>query len=208
MNMDIEKFKKLTVHKSKSSKPEIVVVGRSNVGKSTLVRLLTKNNNIRVGKKPGVTLKINKYPLKTYTLVDLPGFGFMTGLDDSVQEKIKREIVSYVENRDNIKGSILVIDGKSFSEIVNRWDKRGEIPIDIEMFDFLNEVIGKEPIVIINKMDKIKNDERDDILDNIVETFGYPKPWRQWLDIFVPTVLKEGKGIDRVINLINKRLKS
>ena len=44
--------------------PQVIVVGRSNVGKSTLVRLITKKK-VRVGKKPGVTLKINKYQWET-----------------------------------------------------------------------------------------------------------------------------------------------
>jgi len=200
---DIEKFKKF-IKGEESDKPEVIVVGRSNVGKSTLVRMITNNKSVRVGKKPGVTLKINKYPMKNYTLVDLPGFGFMSGLDRKVEESIKDKIVWYIEdNCDKIACSILVIDGKAFPEIVERWDSRNEIPIDIEMFQFLKE-LNLNPIVLINKMDKVKREKWDEQLDKIVELFGYNPPWRQWSDIFVVSSLKKNFGWHRIPHMINR----
>ncbi|AEH07151.1 GTP-binding protein EngB [Methanothermococcus okinawensis] len=199
---NLEKFKKMAKSKNIEEKPQVIVVGRSNVGKSTLVRLITKKN-VRVGKKPGVTLKINKYDMGNYILVDLPGFGFMTGLDDKVQDKIKDEIVKYIEdNKEKIACSIILIDAKAFPEIVDRWDKRDEIPIDIEMFDFLNE-LKLNPIILINKMDKIKKNLWDEHLDDIVELFGYPAPWRQWLDMVVIGILKDGEGLKDILYKIN-----
>jgi len=183
--------------------PQVIVVGRSNVGKSTLVRLITKKK-VRVGKKPGVTLKINKYPMGNYILVDLPGFGFMSGIDEKIQNNIKDEIIRYIENNaENIVCSILLIDGKAFPEIVDRWDNRNEIPIDIEMFDFLNE-LELNPILFINKMDKIKRNKWDEQLDNIVELFGFPPPWRQWLDRLIVGSLKNGIGLREVLMRINE----
>jgi GTP-binding protein EngB required for normal cell division len=209
MNMgDIERFKKMAKskgHDKNEKKPQVIIVGRSNVGKSTLVRLITKKN-VRVGKKPGVTLKINKYDMGNYILVDLPGFGFMTGLDEKVQDKIKDEIIHYIEdNKENISCSIIILDAKAFPEIVNRWDSRNEIPIDIEMFEFLNE-LELNPILFINKMDKIKKTDWDVHLDNIVEFFGYLPPWRQWMDTVVIGILKEGQGLKEVLNKINKNI--
>lgn len=186
-----------------NDKPQVIVVGRSNVGKSTLVRLITKKK-VRVGKKPGVTLKINRYPMGNYTLVDLPGFGFMSGLDEKIQNNIKDEIIKYIEsNAEKISCSILLIDGKAFLEIVNRWDNRNEIPIDIEMFDFLNE-LELNPIIFINKMDKIKRNKWDEQLDNIVELFGFLPPWRQWLDKLIVGSLKNEIGLKEVLIRINK----
>ncbi|WP_421077723.1 GTP-binding protein EngB [Methanothermococcus sp. Ax23] len=206
---NLEKFKKMAKSKNSTSseKPQVIVVGRSNVGKSTLVRLITKKN-VRVGKKPGVTLKINKYDMGNYILVDLPGFGFMTGLDENVQDKIKDEIVKYIEdNKEKIACSIILIDAKAFPEIVDRWDKRDEIPIDIEMFDFLNE-LELNPIILINKMDKIKKNQWDEHLDNVVELFGYPAPWRQWLDVVVIGILKDGEGLKDILHKINHHVES
>jgi len=186
-----------------NDKPQVIVVGRSNVGKSTLVRLITKKK-VRVGKKPGVTLKINRYPMGNYTLVDLPGFGFMSGLDEKIQNNIKDEIIKYIEsNAEKISCSILLIDGKAFLEIVNRWDNRNEIPIDIEMFDFLNE-LELNPIIFINKMDKIKRNKWDEQLDNIVELFGFLPPWRQWLDKLIVGSLKNEIGLKEVLIRMNK----
>ncbi|HIQ32184.1 MAG TPA: GTP-binding protein EngB [Methanothermococcus okinawensis] len=200
---DIEKFKRF-FKGEESDKPEVIVTGRSNVGKSTLVRMITGNKNVRVGKKPGVTLKINKYPMKNYTLVDLPGFGYMRGLEKKVEESIKDKIVWYIEdNCDKIACSILVIDGKAFPEIVERWDSRNEIPIDIEMFQFLKE-LDLNPIVFVNKMDKIKKERWDEQLDRIVELFGYSPPWRQWSNIFVVGSLKKNFGWSRILSMINR----
>jgi GTP-binding protein EngB required for normal cell division len=208
-DFDIEKFKKMINPKrnENENKPKVIAVGRSNVGKSTFVRLMT-GKSVRVGKKPGVTLKIREYDLGNYLLVDLPGFGYMHGLDKTAQEQIKNEIIRYIEdNQKSIVASVLIIDAKSFLEIVERWDKRGEIPIDIEMFDFLTE-LELNPILVVNKMDKIKRNQWDSHLDKIVETLGYLPPWRQWLDFVVPTILKNEVGLEAVKNKINYHVRS
>ncbi|ADG14023.1 GTP-binding protein EngB [Methanocaldococcus infernus] len=185
-------------------KPKVVVVGRSNVGKSTLVRLLTGDKRVRVGKRPGVTLRINEYELKNYTLVDMPGFGFIKGRPKEIEERVKDNIVRYLEeNADQIATAIQIIDGKSFIEIVERW-KDKEIPIDIEMFDFITE-LKISPILVVNKMDKIKKNERDKILNSICEYLKMSPPWHQWKFI-VPACLKKGEGLDEIKRLINKRV--
>ncbi len=206
---DLQKYLKMA-KKGKETKidkkPQIIVAGRSNVGKSTLVKLITKQN-VRIGKKPGVTLKPTKYDMGQYVLVDLPGFGFMTGLEEKVQDKIKTEIVRYIEdNKDMIAGSIIVIDAKAFPTIVERWENKKEIPIDIEIFEFLLE-LKLNPSIFINKMDKIKHNEKDKTLDHIVELFGFPPPWRQWIteDITIG-ILKNGEGLNEIIHKINNNV--
>ncbi|AEF97253.1 GTP-binding protein EngB [Methanotorris igneus] len=199
-----KKIKSVKIKSKKLEKPKVVVAGRSNVGKSTFVRHIT-GKNVRVGKRPGVTLKINEYDMGNYILVDMPGFGFMHGIDKKVQEKIKDEIVHYIEGkRDEIATAIQIIDAKSFLEIVERWDQRGEIPIDIEMFDFLNE-LELNPILVVNKMDKIKKTQWDEHLNKIVETLGYKPPWSQW-EFVVPAILKEKKGLDEIKHKIIERV--
>ncbi|ACX73278.1 GTP-binding protein HSR1-releated protein [Methanocaldococcus vulcanius M7] len=189
----------------KKEKPKVVVVGRSNVGKSTFVRLMTGRKDVKVGKRPGLTLKINEYDLGDYILVDLPGFGYMSGLPKNVQEKIKDEIVHYIENNaDKIATAVQIIDAKSFFEIVRRWDERGEIPIDLEMFDFITD-LKISPILVVNKMDKIKKEDWDTVLDGICEFFKCSPPWRQWKFI-VPAVLKKGQGIDEIKKRIKERV--
>nr|WP_048187294.1 GTP-binding protein EngB [Methanococcus voltae] len=201
---DVNKFKKIINTKKEDTKPKIIVMGRSNVGKSTFVKAMAADKTIRIGKKPGVTLKITEYDMGNYYLVDLPGFGFMEGIDQKGQEEIKDNIVKYVEdNQKTIATAIQILDAKSFVEIVERWEETRELPIDLEMADFLEE-LDLKPIYVINKMDKIKNAQWDEELDIISEKLGFLPPWRQWIDILAPAILKEGFGIEE----INERIKN
>lgn len=150
---------------------EIIIAGRSNVGKSTIMNLLTHKNFI-IGKRPGVTLKPNHVYLSDILITDLPGFGFMNGINEYKINIIKNEIIKYIEiNKEKIKIAIYVIDIKSFMEIVNKWDKKNEIPIDLEFVSFLLEV-NIFVILTINKIDKILNDNKLKIEINlIINTF-------------------------------------
>ncbi len=184
---------------------EIIMVGRSNVGKSSLIRMLT-GKDARVGKRPGVTRKISRYELGEIEIVDMPGFGYMAGLPRNVQEKIKTEIVKYIEtNKSKIIFAIEIVDARSFLDIAERWEKRGQIPVDIEMFAFLRE-LGIETIVAVNKIDIIYDDERDQLLDAISDKLGMSPPWRQWLDTIVPLSAKTGEGMADVRKLIGDKL--
>lgn len=205
---DIQKFKKyIRTEKKVDERPKVIVMGRSNVGKSTFVKLVT-GQDVRVGKKPGVTLKITEYDMGTYFLVDVPGFGYMEGIEKKAQEKIKDQIIRYVEeNKDYIASSILILDAKAFIDIADRWDQKGEIPIDLEMADFLEE-LSLNPIFVVNKMDKIKNSDWDSHLDRVSEKLGFLPPWRQWIDILVPAVLRDGYAIDGIKHRINKHIQA
>lgn len=71
---------------------KVLFVGRSNVGKSSIIRLLTRRK-VRVGRRPGITRKFDEIPFSDLTIVDMPGFGFMLGLNKKIQERIKKSIV-------------------------------------------------------------------------------------------------------------------
>lgn len=170
---------------------EIVFCGRSNVGKSTLLRELT-GHDFQTGKKPGVTRSPGHYDWvsEDFVLTDLPGFGFMSGVPEDVREAIKTDVVRYIESHaDDILVGVLVIDGKSAIDIIDRHDERGEIPHDIELFHFLRDV-GITPVVAVNKMDKV--DDRDARLDALCERLGLPTPWQQWQDTIAPISAKRG----------------
>ena len=77
----------------------------------------------------------------------------MSGVKDRKQDIVKDQIVRYIEtNADRINVAVLVIDGASFIEIVQRWEERNEIPIDIEMFELFRE-LGFDIILAVNKVD-------------------------------------------------------
>ncbi|MEM2878042.1 MAG: GTP-binding protein EngB [Candidatus Hadarchaeales archaeon] len=187
--------------------PLLVFVGRSNVGKSSLIRTLT-GKRIRVGKRPGVTRRMARYEWGGIEVIDMPGFGFMSGVPERTQEKIRTNVVRYLESsRGRISASVEVIDAKAFSDIVERWERRGHIPVDVEMFHFLQE-LDLNPIVAVNKIDLIHRADRDILLDYIGDKLGLLPPWRQWTDIMVPVSAKTGHGIRELKALILRRLKN
>ncbi len=91
--------------------PEIAIVGKSNVGKSSLINMLTKNSKLaRVSKQPGKTRLINYFLInKNFYLVDLPGYGFARV---SKEEKISwdRMMTGYFESAQNLKLVIILMD--------------------------------------------------------------------------------------------------
>jgi len=170
---------------------EVVLVGRSNVGKSTLMREIT-GHSFDTGGSPGVTTKPNHYDwvAEDFVITDLPGFGFMSGVPDDVRERIKTDVVRYVEaNAEQILVGVLVVDGKAAVDIIDRHSGPDEIPHDVELFGFFEE-LGAPAVVAVNKMDKV--DDRDERLDELAERLGLYPPWQQFDEIIAPISAKRG----------------
>ena len=183
---------------------EIIFVGRSNVGKSSLIRQLT-GQKVKVGKRPGVTLIPTHVRLSDLLITDMPGFGFMSGIKERKQDIVKDKIVRYIEdNAERIMMAVMVVDGPVFVEVVERWEAREEIPIDIELFDFLRE-LGIDVVLAVNKTDRVKDDELDQMLDGVTEKLGMLPPWRQWIDVVAPISAKKGQ-IKPLKSIIRQRL--
>ncbi|WP_148883716.1 GTP-binding protein EngB [Thermococcus aciditolerans] len=179
----------------------IIFVGRSNVGKSTLIFRLT-GKWVKRGKRPGVTRKPVEINWRGKLVVDMPGFGFMSGVPKAKQERIKDEIVHFIEdNAEEIELAVLVVDGKAAPEIIERWEKRGEIPIDVEFYAFLRE-LGIPVIVAVNKMDKIRNLQRT--INFLAEKFGVP--YSEVPETFIPISAKFGKNLLELRKLMEKKL--
>ncbi len=184
---------------------EIIFVGRSNVGKSSLIRALT-GKNVRVGKRPGVTRKFLHIHYKNVIITDMPGLGFMSGVPKRVQETIKDDIVHYIEeNAENIILAIMVVNATSFAEIVDRWLERNQIPVELELYEFLRE-LNIKVIVAVNKIDKVRGAKNvDKVLDGVAERLGMLPPWRQWIDTIVPVSAKKGE-VEGLKKLIQKQV--
>ncbi len=181
---------------------EIVLIGRSNVGKSTLFRELT-SQKVKVGRRPGITQYPHKVRVGNIFYVDMPGYGFMFKTTKEQQEKTKDLIVEYFESHANeIMLAVQVIDAASFLDIANRWEERGEVPFEIELYGFLND-LGLDVVLAANKMDRIAN--KDEALDMIVERLGMLPPWTQWRDKVAPISAKRGQ-IEPLRSILKDRM--
>ncbi len=184
---------------------EVVLVGRSNVGKSTLMRVLT-GHDVETGRRPGVTQQPYHYDWveADFMITDLPGFGFMEGVDEARREEIKTAVVQYLEaHADAIRVAILVLDANSVVEIIDRHTARDAVPHDVELFYFLEE-LDIPTVVAVNKMDKVA--DRDDELNAICDRLGLHPPWQQWQDTVAPITAKR-ESIDALTDAVRTHLK-
>jgi GTP-binding protein EngB required for normal cell division len=95
-----------------------------------------------------------------------------------------RDITEYLHDKRQPSLAVQIIDAKSFLEIIERHSK----PLDVDLFDCLLD-FEIDPIVAINKMDKIVAHEAN--VDKIVLQLGMLPPYRQWLDRVVPISAKK-----------------
>ena len=93
--------------------PEFAFIGRSNVGKSSLINMLTKHKGLaKTSSTPGKTLLINHFLInKSWYLVDLPGYGYAQR-SKTQREQLKKMIDNYVLNREQMYNLFLLIDSR------------------------------------------------------------------------------------------------
>ena len=128
--------------------PQIAFVGRSNVGKSSLINALIGKPLAIVGKKPGKTTEINYFLINNeFYLADLPGYGYAQATPKE-REKLKKLIIWYLTYSEaRPKKVVLVIDSKV-----------GVTKFDEQMIEILKE--HQHPFMIVaNKVDKISQGE-------------------------------------------------
>ena len=172
------------------NKPEFLLVGRSNVGKSSFINaLIGRKNYAKTSSTPGKTQTLNFYICNDdFYLVDVPGYGYATR-DKATQKKFGLMIEEYLKTRSNLKLVFLLIDSR-----IRPTEN------DILMYDYLKYY--NIPVVIIaTKYDKIKAKDRDKNLKNIKDALKLDTNDKI---IYFSSVTKKGK--DDILNEISENL--
>ena len=139
--------------------PEFLLVGRSNVGKSSFINtILNKRGLARTSSTPGKTQTLNFYMANnSFYIVDVPGYGYAS-VNREQQKKMGLMIEEYLENREELKRVFMLVDFR----IKPTED-------DILMYQFL-KYYDIPVTVIVNKADKVGNSKREKNLKVIKET--------------------------------------
>lgn len=175
-----------------ADKPEIAFAGRSNVGKSSLLNLLTGRKSLaRVSGSPGKTRTINFYLINDeFRIVDLPGYGYAR-VSKSESRSWGEMMESYLEKRPNLVKVIQLVDIRHKPSAQ-----------DVQMYDYL-KYYGLDGVVVATKADKISNNEKQKNLKVIRETLGMSKD-----DIIVPVSALKRTGQDKLLDVMEELLSS
>jgi GTP-binding protein len=141
-------------------KPQVAFVGRSNVGKSSLINHLTSTKNLaRVSRSPGRTQTINLFDIDgQFFLVDLPGYGYAKASKEK-QDDLFQIVDTYLREAEQLKLVFLIIDARL-----------GPTELDRDMLEFLLSS-GVSFVMILNKIDKLSRAERIKLASSLKTTY-------------------------------------
>ena len=169
---------------------EVAFAGRSNVGKSSLLNLLTGRKKLaRVSGSPGKTRTINFYIINDeFRIVDLPGYGYAK-VSKSVSAGWGDLMETYLENRPNLLNVIQLVD------IRHAPSKQ-----DAEMYNYLRH-FGLDGIVVATKADKISRNQIAKQLKLIRQTLGLTSE-----DKVIPVSALKRTGHEELLDVIEELL--
>lgn len=145
----------------KSDIPEYAFIGRSNVGKSSLINMLTKKPKLAMtSSTPGKTLLINHFLInKEWYLVDLPGYGFALR-GKKMMDKIKNLIEYYVLEREQLTCLFVLIDSRHEPQKIDlefiEWLGENGVPFAIIFTKADKQTVGKTRQNVNNYLNKLK----------------------------------------------------
>ena len=168
--------------------PEYAFIGRSNVGKSSLINALANNRNLaKTSGKPGKTQLINHFLInKSWYLVDLPGYGFAK-TSKKKRAEFHKMITNYLLNRTNLMCLFVLIDSRHVPQAIDQefmqWLAENEIPF----------------VLVFTKTDKLKNN----MLLKHIEKYKLEMltRWEELPEIFMSSAAKK-TGINKIITYI------
>lgn len=170
--------------------PEYAFIGRSNVGKSSLINMLTNRKSLaKTSGRPGKTQLINHFIInKNWFLVDLPGYGYAR-VSKSSKKTFQKFITNYFEQRKQLVSAFVLVDIRHKPQ-----------PVDLEFMQYLGE--NEIPFsIIFTKADKL----RPKAIENHVDIYCQDllQFWEELPPYFVTSSSKK-VGKDEVLNFIEE----
>lgn len=167
--------------------PEIAFVGRSNVGKSSLINCLTNRTKLaRTSSSPGKTATINFYDISgKYRLVDLPGYGYAK-VSKAEQDRWTRMIENYLSDRYNLVQVIQLVDAR-----------HKPTQDDITMINWIRS-FGYKPVIVATKLDKLKKSQIETNLTEIYNMLSLDDE-----SVLFPFSSEKRTGRDEVLEFID-----
>ena len=181
------------VKEGKQNLAEIAFIGRSNVGKSSLINMLTNNSKLaKTSSTPGKTKLINYFLInKSWYIVDLPGYGYAQ-VSKTQREDFRKMINNYLLHSENLYCVFVLIDSRIAPQ-----------KIDVEFINFLGE--NNVPFEIIyTKIDKQSQKKTLDNINLMRQTLS--ERWEELPNIMLSSsITKLGKEdiLNRIENIIN-----
>ena len=165
---------------------EIAFAGRSNVGKSSLLNLITGRKKLaKVSGTPGKTRTINLYVINdAFRIVDLPGYGYAK-VSKSVSQDWGAMMEKYFQTRQNLLKVVQLVD------IRHEPSKQ-----DVEMYEYLR-YYGLDGIVVATKADKVSKNQIPKQIKQIKQTLGLGKD-----DVVIPVSALKRTGYEELLDVI------
>ena len=175
----------------KSDLPEFAFIGRSNVGKSSLINMLTDRKNLaKVSQTPGKTRLINHFNINdTWFLVDLPGYGYAK-ISKSEKPKLDKMINDYLQRRRSLRLTFLLIDSRHELLAI---DKQFMTWLFTNLVPF---------VILLTKSDKLTKNQLSRNLKSLEQTLIEFKPF----PLIISTSSLDRRGKEEILNVIEQTL--
>ena len=175
-----------------TNQPEFAFIGRSNVGKSSLINMLTNHRGLaKTSQTPGKTLLINHFRINdSWWIVDLPGYGF-ANVGKAGTEKLKRLINGYILHRQEMTCLFVLIDSR-----------HAPMKVDLDFITMLGEN-GIPFAIVFTKLDKISNRQWQMNFKAYKERLS--EDWEELPPMFA-TSSSKGIGREEVLDFIEQTI--
>jgi len=170
--------------------PEYAFIGRSNVGKSSLINMLTNHKSLaKTSAKPGKTQLINHFKINNnWFLVDLPGYGYAR-VSKKTKETFQKFITDYFETREQLSCAFVLIDIRHEAQ-----------KIDVDFLTYLGET-GIPLAIIFTKADKVGKTKLHSLVADYKKTL-LAGVWEEMPPYFI-TSSEDGTGKDELLEFID-----